>query len=173
MHKDLPVRFYDDTFSRLLKFAKLTEDSARQSSPLYSLRHTYATQAKRIQRISMNKITVLLLMFILVGCSTPEYRSAKNECSYDAFQKYPINNVSSIITLTRAVQVPTGQTNCTTQYIGNYADTQCTQIMRTEYVPYQQSVVTDTNANSRQSAINSCAAQLCYSRYGNADCKSN
>jgi len=120
----------------------------------------------------MNKIATLIVILILSGCSTAEYRSAKNECSYDAFQKYPVNNVSTVITLTRAVQVPTGQTNCTTQYIGNYADTQCTQIMRTEYVPYQQNIVTDTNASSREGAISSCASQLCYSRYGNADCKS-
>jgi integrase len=45
MQKDLPVRFFNDTFSRLLKFAKLTEDRAGQSRTLYSLRHTYATQA--------------------------------------------------------------------------------------------------------------------------------
>lgn len=45
MQNDLPVRFFNDTFSELLRFAKLTEDTARQSRTLYSLRHTYATQA--------------------------------------------------------------------------------------------------------------------------------
>ena len=45
IQKDLPVRFFNDTFSRLLKFAKLTEDTAGQSRTLYSLQHTYATQA--------------------------------------------------------------------------------------------------------------------------------
>ena len=45
MQNDLPVRFFNDTFSRLLKFAKLTEDTAGQRRTLYSLRHTYATQA--------------------------------------------------------------------------------------------------------------------------------
>jgi integrase len=45
MQKDLPVRFFNDKFAELLKFAKLTEDRAGQSRTLYSLRHTYATQA--------------------------------------------------------------------------------------------------------------------------------
>ena len=41
----LPVRFFNDTFNKLLKFAKLTENRAGQRRTLYSLRHTYATQA--------------------------------------------------------------------------------------------------------------------------------
>jgi integrase len=41
----LPVRFFNDKFAELIKFAKLTEDRAGQSRTLYSLRHTYATQA--------------------------------------------------------------------------------------------------------------------------------
>jgi len=45
MQKDLPIRFFNDTFNKLLKFAKLTEDRAGQSRNLYSLRHTYAIQA--------------------------------------------------------------------------------------------------------------------------------
>ena len=45
MQKDLPIRFFNDKFNELLKFVKLTEDRAGQSRTLYSLRHTYATQA--------------------------------------------------------------------------------------------------------------------------------
>ena len=45
MQNDLPVRFFNDTFSKLLKFTKLTEDTAGQRRTPYSLRHTYATQA--------------------------------------------------------------------------------------------------------------------------------
>ena len=44
MQKDLPFRFFNDTFSKLLEFAKLTEDRAGQSRTLNSLRHTYAKQ---------------------------------------------------------------------------------------------------------------------------------
>jgi len=45
MQKDLPVRFFNDTFKKLIKYVKLIEDRAGQSLTLYSLRHTYATQA--------------------------------------------------------------------------------------------------------------------------------
>ena len=45
MHKYLPIRFFNDKFIKLLKFAKLTEDRAGHTRTLYSLRHTYATLA--------------------------------------------------------------------------------------------------------------------------------
>ena len=41
----LPVRFFNDTFTKLLKMCNLVEDRAGQKRTLYSLRHTYATQA--------------------------------------------------------------------------------------------------------------------------------
>ncbi len=41
----LPVRFFNDTFTKLLKYCNLVEDRAGQKRTLYSLRHTYATQA--------------------------------------------------------------------------------------------------------------------------------
>jgi integrase len=44
MQKELPVRFFNDKFAGLLKFAKLTEDRAGQSRTLYGLRHTNATR---------------------------------------------------------------------------------------------------------------------------------
>ena len=120
----------------------------------------------------MTRIFALVIVLLTAGCSTPEFRNAKNSCYYDALQKYPIYNVSSVVTLTRPVQVPTGQTNCTTRYtLMGTAETQCTQVMRTEYVPYQQSVVTDANADSRERAVNSCAVEICYKAYGNANCK--
>ena len=45
MQKYLSVRFLNDTFAKLPEFTKLTEDRAGQRRTLYSLRHTYATQA--------------------------------------------------------------------------------------------------------------------------------
>lgn len=113
----------------------------------------------------------ILAMAFLAGCATPEYNSAKNECSFDAFRQYPVNNVPTIVTKTRAVKVPTGQINCSTHQSGSQSNTSCTETMKTEYIPYQETDIVDTNADSRRSVINNCAAQLCYSRYGNATCK--
>jgi integrase len=45
VQKDLPIRFFNDTFIKFLEFAKLAEYRAGQSRTLYNLRHTYATQA--------------------------------------------------------------------------------------------------------------------------------
>jgi hypothetical protein len=117
------------------------------------------------------RILLTALAIALSGCATQEYRQATNECSYEAYQRYPVNNVTQVINVQRPVEVPTGQTNCTTDYIGNTANTSCRQVMRTEMRNFQQTVVADSNESYRQSAIRSCAAQKCYSRYGNADCK--
>lgn len=106
-----------------------------------------------------------------IGCATQEFRYAQNECSADAYRQFPVNNVATIVSTTRAVQVPSGRTECRTTYIGFTARTTCENIMQTEYQQVPQSVIVDTNASSRQYAMNSCAQQLCYSRYGNADCK--
>jgi len=45
VENSLPVRFFNDTFTKLLKMCNLVEDRAGQKRTLYSLRHTYATQA--------------------------------------------------------------------------------------------------------------------------------
>jgi hypothetical protein len=44
VHKELPVRFFNDKFEGLLEFAKLTEDRAGKPRTLSGLRHSYATQ---------------------------------------------------------------------------------------------------------------------------------
>lgn len=117
------------------------------------------------------RISLTVLAIALSGCATQEYRQAASECSYEAYQRYPVNNVTKTITVQKPVQVPTGQTDCTTNYFGNTATTSCQQIMRTELRNFQENRIVDTNEYYRQNAINSCAAQKCYSRYGNADCK--
>ena len=41
----LPLRFFNDRFDKLLRYAGLLHDKTGQKRSLYSLRHTYATQA--------------------------------------------------------------------------------------------------------------------------------
>ena len=43
--KDLPVRFLNATFGKLLEFTKLTEARAVQGRTLFSLQNIYPTQA--------------------------------------------------------------------------------------------------------------------------------
>ena len=84
----------------------------------------------------------------------------KGECSSQAYQQYPIDN---------HVEVKTGEicrqgggvlkiVNCDTQYA-----------YKSE--PYQKKVSVDSNAGARNQAIRSCTTSLCFSRYGNAKCK--
>ena len=114
---------------------------------------------------------IFAMTALLIGCATQEFRSARNECSADAYRQYPINNVATIVSTTRAVQVPSGRTECTTTYVGFTARTTCENIMQTVYQQVPQNVIVDTNESSRQYAMNSCAQQICYRRYGNAECK--
>ena len=109
--------------------------------------------------------------FLLASCATPEYRQAKSECSADAFRQYPVHLVPTLVTRTIAVQVPSGQTHCVTTQTGAVANTTCQQLMRTDFVPYQESVMVDVNDAQRQAVMNQCAAELCNQRLGNPACK--
>lgn len=115
----------------------------------------------------------LLVPVLLLGCATQEYRQAENECTYDANRRFPINNVTQVVTVTRPIEVPTGQTNCVTNYFGLQATTTCQQVTRTEFRNFQEARVVDLNRDARKSAIDSCAAQTCMSRFGNPECKVN
>ena len=105
-------------------------------------------------------ILIIVIGFFLFGCATAEYRMVKGECSSQAYQQYPIDN---------HVEVKTGEicrqgggvlkiVNCDTQYA-----------YKSE--PYQKKVSVDSNAGARNQAIRSCTTSLCFSRYGNAKCK--
>jgi hypothetical protein len=122
-------------------------------------------------RMSFLRIPLTILLVVLSGCATQEYRQTEQQCSFEAFQRYPVNNVTQVVTVQRPVQIPTGQTNCITNYFGSTASTSCSQVMRTEFRNFQESVVVDTNASVRQSTVQSCTAQRCFSKYGNSSCK--
>ena len=66
-------------------------------------------------------VALALISSVLLGCATPEFRQARSECAPEAFQLYPVQRVPTLVTHTRAVQVPTGQTHCVTTQTGNVA----------------------------------------------------
>ncbi len=108
---------------------------------------------------------------VLTACATPEYRSAQSECQPQALAQFPVVQVPSLVTMHRVIQVPTGQSHCTTTQQGQVAHTVCNPVTRSEFIPYQQMVMTDANEAARDAVIQSCANQLCLQRYGNPDCK--
>ena len=121
-----------------------------------------------MKKIFFSRYLVLIIVagFFLFGCATAEYRMVRGECSVQAFQQYPIDNYLEVVTAFKQVKVPTGQT-CT--QMGSFID--CTTMYSYEMQPYQKQVNVDSNAGARNQAIRSCTTSLCFSRYGNAKCK--
>ena len=114
-------------------------------------------------------ILIIVIGFFLFGCATAEYRMVKGECSSQAFQQYPVNNHIEVKTAFRQVKVATGQ-DCMPD-LGFPGAMTCTTQYTYEMQPYQKQVNVDSNAGARNQAIRSCTTSLCYSRYGNAKCK--
>ena len=115
-------------------------------------------------------ILIIVIGFFLFGCATAEYRMVRGECSVQAFQQYPVNNHVEVVTAYRSVKVPSGQ-SCSTVGSGMGAFTDCFTTYTYESRPYQKQVNVDSNAGARNQAIRSCTTSLCFSRYGNAKCK--
>ena len=116
---------------------------------------------------------MLVGAFVLSGCATKAYRVVENECTPAAFADYPENKIQVIETRQRVVNISTGMRHCYTTKDGNQTNTFCSVITRPEIVTYQEAVVIDQNEPIRRSAIESCAANLCLQRYGNAKCKTD
>ena len=113
-------------------------------------------------------ILIIVIGFFLFGCATAEYRMVRGECSSQAFQQYPVNNHIEVKTAFRQVKVATGQ-HCSP--FGVMGNMHCTTQYSYEMQPYQKQVNVDSNAGARNQAIRSCTTSLCFSRYGNAKCK--
>jgi hypothetical protein len=112
-------------------------------------------------------------LFLLSGCATKAYRSVERECAPAAFSDYPENKMQVIENRQRIVNISTGLRSCFTTKDGNQIHTICSPITRSELVSYPEMVVIDQNEAVRRMAIESCAANLCMQRYGNAQCKTD
>ena len=110
---------------------------------------------------------------MLSGCATQAYRAVEKECSPAAFADYPVDQVRRLETRQRVIQVSTGMRSCYAVKDGNHTQTICSDITRPELITYQEWVVLDQNEAIRQQAIESCTANLCSQRYGNAKCKTD
>ena len=126
-----------------------------------------------MKKIFFSRYLVLIIVigFFLFGCATTttEYKMVKGECSSQAFQQYPVNNHIEVRTAHRHVKVVKGQ-DCMPN-LGFPGAMTCTNRYAYESQPYQKQVTVDSNAGARNQAISSCTTSLCFSRYGNAKCK--
>ena len=116
---------------------------------------------------------LVLAIALLSGCATKAYRAVESECAPQAWADYPENKVQVVQTRQRVIHVSTGMRSCYTSRDGSHTNTICNDITRPEYIPYQETVVIDQNEAVRKMAIQSCSANLCQQRYGNADCKTD
>ena len=121
----------------------------------------------------MKKGVWLLAVLMLSGCATKAYRAVESECAPQAWADYPENKVQVVQTRQRVIHVSTGMRSCFSTRDGAHTNTICNDITRPEYIPYQETVVIDQNEAVRKMAIESCAANLCVQRYGNAKCKTD
>ena len=121
----------------------------------------------------MKKGVWLLAVLMLSGCATKAYRAVESECAPQAWGDYPENKVQVVQTRQRVIHVSTGMRSCFSTRDGAHTNTICNDITRPEYIPYQETVVIDQNEAVRKMAIESCVANLCVQRYGNAKCKTD
>ena len=119
----------------------------------------------------MKTWALVLATLLLTGCATKAYRAVESECAPQAWADYPENKVQVVQTRQRVIHVSTGMRSCFSTRDGAHINTICNDITRPEYIPYQETVVIDQNEAVRKMAIESCAANLCLQRYGNAKCK--
>lgn len=113
----------------------------------------------------------LAAMLALTGCATEAYRATESQCAPAAYAQYPIIQQTRMEMRTRAIQVPTGQSRCSSVVNGNRTDTVCQDILRTEYQPYPVYVTVDINEYGRNQVIRACARSQCVRTHGNPDCE--
>ena len=108
-----------------------------------------------------------VVLFVLSGCGTPEYRAEQSLCKSTWMTKIKPRYEQELYNRTESRQVPTGQTTCKT--FGN--TTNCTQIMRTEYYTVPAVRTVDRNKPRRDAQIDMCTRNSCAEKFGNAECK--
>ena len=119
----------------------------------------------------MRKLILIFAGLILVSCSSTEFREQKSICKNTWMKKIPSRLEQEFYNLTQSRQVPSGQTNCTTSGYGNYAYTNCNQIMRTEYYNVPSVRTVDKNQSRRDIKIAACTRKKCNQKYGNGKCE--
>lgn len=112
-------------------------------------------------------ILMLGLLPLLAACGTPEFQAEQSICTSDWLKKIPPKMENQLVQRYRYIQVPTGQTTCTT--VGTTQN--CVAKMRTETIPYTVVEAVDVNAGQRNIQIKACAERACTAKFGNPQCK--
>lgn len=119
----------------------------------------------------MKNFNVVSLLLVLLGCSSPQFKQEQSICEATWLKKIPPRYEMENYLMVQSRQVPSGQVNCTTSGYGNYAYTNCNQIMRTEYYNVPSVRTVDRNKSRRDTNIAACTKKQCNKKYGNAKCE--
>ena len=117
------------------------------------------------------KILIILSGIILSACSTPQYRAEKANCTREWQAKIPAQYQQIIVNKVRYESVPDGNINCYGSAYGGYSTSNCTQGTKQIAIPYMEAQTIDVNKDRRNQQINECTTSSCWSKYGNARCK--
>ena len=132
-----------------------------------------------------NKLFVIITSIILlVGCATPEYRSALQSCEFTKLKQFPPKFELKTVNRVRYETVPDGTRTCSKYKIkmpcsGKYCvqkykiKTHCKDGTRQISVPYTEVISIDVNKNLRDRTSEICAKNSCVKTYGNTECKKN
>ncbi len=108
-----------------------------------------------------------VVLLVLSGCGTPEYRVERTQCEAEWMLKIPPVHRQQPVTKYRSERRPTGETKCETTGV----TTLCQPVMETVSVPYQTIETVDIRKTQRDAQIAACAARACAARYGNSKCE--
>lgn len=111
------------------------------------------------------------LIFTLNGCATAEWQAAHSECTKTQYRLLPPS--FQMVSVLRAVpvEVPTGQTVCTSTSSGATVTTECRPVSMTQWRQMPDYERVDVNAEARLEAINHCTKTACLTHYGNLHCR--
>jgi len=128
----------------------------------------------------LKMLATTLSASVLLGCATAEYTETYRQCDRVSYSHFPQVYENRVITKSRLVQVPTGQTTCESRNVpdggtvGNpryRVITECKERMRSERQYYNETIRVDVNYDARRNFVSSCVVNACMNKYGNRSCE--
>mgnify|MGYP001297833931 CR=1 FL=1 len=116
---------------------------------------------------------VIVALFLLSSCSTAEYKQANSACWNIGVSKYPVDRVDYTCQKSRFIEVPNGETICTSELIYDRVVTSCKEQTEQKQEFFETTCSTDRNQNLRGQWVGQCTRDACLSAFGNESCEVN
>lgn len=115
--------------------------------------------------------TVITIALALSACATPEYNRTYDQCSIEAYDRYPARFEMIQSECSRDVEIDTGKVECVTTYEENRERTICGPLYETVTESYACEIERDLNREPRSLFTRECTTNQCLKSYGNPDCE--